>query len=144
MQVVRLFRPYGPGPDRSTVNRVLRRALLGEKIQISRPDGPLIQPVFVEDVCKVIATLSRLEKSAVVDVAGRERLSLKELIRRWADVTGVAVKWQMAPDRAVHDRKVFTSGLAEIDALVTTPIDQGLQIMRSWFSSIDDESSRSQ
>ncbi len=128
LHIVRLFRPYGPGKSTSLVNSAVRRLIDGKPVKLKSPDGPLIQPIFLEDAAKAVAHLLTVNESNIIDLAGRERVSLGKIVRDFAGMANLIPDFFIQPEKAIHDREIKESGVKEIDCLITTPLKQGLKV----------------
>lgn len=127
LKILRLFRPYGPTGDRTLINRLLRRAIADEEIVLAHPDGMKIQPIYLDDICAVVAALLEMKGSFDVDLAGNERMTLGALLRLWGEVSGKDVRYRFSGKVKLHDRRISGTGYRELDVLVKTRVAQGLQ-----------------
>lgn len=86
---LRLFFVYGrgQGPDRF-ITRLVRRVLAGEPVILYGPDGIRVNPVHVADVVRVVAASLVLNGSHVVNVAGPDVLTLRQLTELIAEHIG--------------------------------------------------------
>ena len=78
--VLRLFIPYGIGQDANMlIPQLVHRVRTMEPISLHGQDGLLANPVAVSDVAEVLERCLSLDESATLNVAGPEKLSLREI-----------------------------------------------------------------
>jgi nucleoside-diphosphate-sugar epimerase len=129
IQIIRLFRPYGPSQGNTLINQILKSVVKGQILNLTKPDGPQIQPIHLDDISLVVSYLLNSPKSCIIDLAGRERMTLGELARKAGRIFSVQPKFKVLSQKAEHDRSIRTSGIPAIDRLITTPINNGLRSM---------------
>lgn len=80
---ISIFRPffiYGPGQKRDMLlPRIFDRILNGELIQLQGKDGLTINPTHVEDAANIILACLENPQNSVLNIAGPEALSLREI-----------------------------------------------------------------
>lgn len=80
---ISIFRPffiYGPGQKRDMLlPRIFDRILNGELIQLQGKDGLTINPTHVEDAANIILACLENPQNSVLNIAGPETLSLREI-----------------------------------------------------------------
>jgi nucleoside-diphosphate-sugar epimerase len=77
---LRYFFIYGPGQDRSMlIPRLYDRVRTGEALALQGADGMAINPVHVTDAALATVAALNLTGRATVNVAGPQRLSLREI-----------------------------------------------------------------
>lgn len=86
--VVRLFFPYGAGLERRLVADVGARVREGRPVELREGGRPRINPVFVDDVVALLLRLLEEPGGRVVNAAGPERCSVRELALAWGEVLG--------------------------------------------------------
>jgi UDP-glucose 4-epimerase len=80
MLIIRPFFIYGPGQDNSMlIPRLMNRVINGEAITLNGKDGILINPIYVEDAADLIINAVKLEGSHVLNLAGEEVTSLRQI-----------------------------------------------------------------
>lgn len=90
--VLRFFHPYGPNGDRFLINRLVRRVLRGEEIEIEGEDGLPINPVHITDLAKGIVLALSSGESGIFHFAGPDHVTLRYLIERIGEIAGRRVK----------------------------------------------------
>jgi UDP-glucose 4-epimerase len=87
--VLRLFVPYGVGQDPDMlVPQLVERVRRGDPIHLDGEDGLSANPVAVDDVVSVIERCLALQHSVVMNVAGPEILTLREMATRIGALLG--------------------------------------------------------
>jgi UDP-glucose 4-epimerase len=77
---IRPFFIYGPGQDSDKfVQRMITHTLEGKPIQMTPPDGILTNPIFVNDAAEVFASSLNLRGYHILNCAGEETVSLRQL-----------------------------------------------------------------
>jgi nucleoside-diphosphate-sugar epimerase len=101
--VVRPFFIYGAGqPMDMLMPRLLERVRQGKPITLSSPEGMFLNPVHVEDAARLILRAARLETSALVNLAGPETSSLKNIAHIMGDQFGVEPSFIFSDEPAQH------------------------------------------
>jgi UDP-glucose 4-epimerase len=85
--VLRFFAPYGPGQRGRLVPGLIARVRRGEQVLLGSGGRPRLTPIFVEDAVEVIARALPATGSQVLNVAGDEVVSIRDL----AELIGSAV-----------------------------------------------------
>jgi nucleoside-diphosphate-sugar epimerase len=134
LHIVRLFRPYGPYQGNNLLNRLVQKVWEGETIQLTRSDGPRIQPIYLGDVAKVTEALLDKRGSSVINLAGKERITMGAFLRAFARIASKRPRVTHSEQVAAHDQTVSSTGDKKLDRLITTPLDKGLQFMLDDFS----------
>lgn len=91
--IMRLFVPYGPGQVRRMLPTLAARVRSREPIQLNEGGRPRFNPVYVDDVCRVVLRVLESEAGGgVLNVAGDEVTDVRivsELIGEILDVVPV-------------------------------------------------------
>lgn len=77
--ILRTFFPYGRGQKRRFISNLIEQIKHGKEIALNNDGMPLINPIYVGDLCTIVKKVvdSRLE--GTFNVCGNETLSVKEL-----------------------------------------------------------------
>lgn len=108
---LKLFDTYGPGDSRPKLFSLLRKTACNGEILRMSPGEQLIDLVYIDDVLDAyelaLARLPRVEKSECYAISKSERLSLRDLVKVYADTIerDIHVEWGGLPYRA---REVMT------------------------------------
>ena len=88
---LRIFFAYGPGQKKEMlVPRLVGRVQRGEPVTLEGTDGLQINPVHVRDVVDAVCASMELSGKHVINVAGPETLSLRQMCMAIGDHLGIA------------------------------------------------------
>lgn len=77
--ILRFYAPYGPGQTGRLVPALIGRVRTGSPVTLNGGGRPRMQPVFVADVVRLIARTLDSEGDHVLNVAGDEVASIRDL-----------------------------------------------------------------
>lgn len=86
--VLRLFFPYGKGQKKGIIPLLTNKILSKEPIMIYNRNNPIINPIYITDVTKMLSDSLYLEGSYTINIAGNDHISihdLSELIGEYLD-----------------------------------------------------------
>jgi nucleoside-diphosphate-sugar epimerase len=127
--VARLGAPYGPGQHSRMIPRLIERVRAGEPVQLNDGGRPRMNPMFVEDVCRVFAAALELEGHHVVNVAGDEVVGIDDLARLIGEAVGREPVLEQGGGGAPGDVIADTTKLhALLDVRPLTPLSEGLRV----------------
>ena len=91
--ILRPFFIFGPGQkEHFLIPRLYRKLMSNEDIELESRNGPKMNPIYVQDVCltlkKLIDHLEFLEKRFILNVAGKELVSLRAIISEIRNLVG--------------------------------------------------------
>lgn len=86
--VLRLFFVYGAAQRRMLIASLIDKVVAGEPIVVDGEPGLSINPIHVDDAVRVFEPALTLGRSATLNVAGPERVTLTELVRRIGEIAG--------------------------------------------------------
>lgn len=86
--ILRLFRPYGPGQSGRLLPRLAAAVRRGEPVATGLDGGPRLNPIYVDNVLQVIERALGGSFAGIVNVAGDETVTLRELACRLGSVVG--------------------------------------------------------
>lgn len=93
--VLRFFFIYGPGQRQSMlIPRLVQSVMEGRPIALQGDNGIRINPVYVSDAVRAVAAALQLSTSAVVNVAGPEVWSLRDIGHAIAAAVGKPALFQ--------------------------------------------------
>ena len=95
--IFRFFFVYGPGQTQMMVPTLLGRVLRGQEIVVEGDPGLRMNPIYVDDATRVFQPALELEESDLFNVAGPEAVTLTELVRLMAKVSGGDAHVEHAP-----------------------------------------------
>jgi UDP-glucose 4-epimerase len=126
---LRIFMPYGSGQNpKMLLPNLVRRVQDGTPITLQSSDGMLISPTAVDDVCEAFSRCLRAKTNGVLNVAGGETLSLRQVGEQIGEVLGKPPIFES--DMAQKPRVVVGETTALETALgwsPSTPFSEGLQ-----------------
>lgn len=77
--IVRLFHPYGPGQSHRLIPRMIESIRLGKTITLHAEGRPYVTPLFITDVVLALERLLHSSFQGIVNVAGDEAVSIRQL-----------------------------------------------------------------
>ncbi len=127
--VVRYFFPYGPGQRAGIIPRLANTLNAGQPITLYRQGRvPHINPVFVGDAAEMTHRVLSSAASLVVNCAGPEVVTVKELARRMAAILGVRPQFVAGRDPRVGDMVAsLARGARALGCAPKMSLDAGLQ-----------------
>ena len=87
--VLRPFFVYGAGQRRMLISSLIDKVTAGEPVVVDGDPGLSINPIHVDDAVRSFEPALELGRSATVNVAGAERVTITDLVRLIGDVAGV-------------------------------------------------------
>lgn len=98
--VLRLFFVYGEGQSSTMlIPRIVRSVLQGQPVTLHGTDGLRSNPTYVSDVVEAIESTLRLEGNHLINVAGPEVLSLREVANTIGKHLGREPRFDVYPDQ---------------------------------------------
>lgn len=112
---LRLFFVYGrgQGPDRF-ISRLVRRVHAGESVVLYGPEGIRVNPIHVSDVVRAMAASLGLDGSHVVNVAGPDVLTLRQLTELIAEKVGRKPNFEERPQEVNRDLVADTALMKQL------------------------------
>jgi nucleoside-diphosphate-sugar epimerase len=86
--VLRFFAPYGPGQVNRLIPGLIARVSSGDAVTLRGGGRPRMTPVYVDDAVEAIVRSLESEDHLVLNVAGDEVVSVRELAERIGGVLG--------------------------------------------------------
>jgi UDP-glucose 4-epimerase len=86
--VFRLFAPYGPGQEGRMIPRLAARVRNGEPITLNAGGRPRMNPIYVDDAIRLLVKAVERDGHHVLNVAGDETVSIRELAELIGEVVG--------------------------------------------------------
>lgn len=127
--VLRYFFPYGPGQRAGIVPRLAISLKEGRPITLYRQGRvPHLNPVFVDDAADLTRLALASSKDLVVNCAGAEVVTVRELARRMATILDVTPQFVAGRDPRVGDMVASLALSArQLDFTARVRLDAGLQ-----------------
>lgn len=124
--VLRFFFIYGPGAGQTLVPRLAERILSGEEIRVEGTPGMRMNPIYVDDAAAAVERALGLRRSAVVNVAGAEVVSISDLVLSLGRALGREPLLRNS-DESPGDMVADTVRMRELlGASASTPLADGL------------------
>jgi UDP-glucose 4-epimerase len=101
--ILRFFAPYGPGQRGRLVPGLVARVRAGERVLLGGGGRPRLTPIFVDDAVEVILRALAATGSQVLNVAGDEVVSIRDLAELIGAALGRDPVFVDAPNGAVGD-----------------------------------------
>jgi nucleoside-diphosphate-sugar epimerase len=86
--ILRLVAPYGPGQRNRMIPRLVESVRQGRAITLNEGGRPRINPIYVDDVVRVVEAALAAEGNHLLNVAGDEAVTIRELSERIGKVVG--------------------------------------------------------
>ena len=116
--ILRYFFIYGRGQRRSMLlPSIYDRVNLGEKIDLVGDGGLVINPVHVDDAARATVESLALRDSKIINVAGPQVLSLREISELFGEVLGRKPVFQSQEGREVR----LLADVSSMTALLSPP-----------------------
>ena len=125
---LRIFAPYGPGQQGRLVADLVGRVATGRAVTLRGGGHPHLNPIYVDDVAEVIVEALAAPKPRVVNVAGAEVLSIREMASVIGRVVGREPHFEDVPGDAPLDLVADTTLLRRHFRLPQpqTPFERGI------------------
>jgi UDP-glucose 4-epimerase len=123
---LRPFFIYGPEQEGMLVPNLAARVLAGDEVTVQGDPGIAITPIHVDDAVRAVAAAVELDRSAVLNVAGSETVTMTELVTRLAEAAGRESRIRHA-DGGGHDLVADTTRMHELLGVTPqVPLRDGL------------------
>lgn len=100
--VLRPFVMYGPAQDRTMlIPRLIDSIRSATPVQLAGEHGMKLNPIYVDDAARAVDTVVATPRSGVVNLAGPEVLSLREIADQIGDALGARPLFERVPRPAV-------------------------------------------
>jgi nucleoside-diphosphate-sugar epimerase len=111
------------------IPRLIDRVRAGEPVQVNDGGRPRMNPMYVDDLCRVFTAALRLEGHHVVNVAGDEVVGIDDLARLIGEAVGREPVLEQADGGAPGDVMADTTKLhALLDVRPLTSLNEGLRV----------------
>lgn len=123
---LRYFFIYGPGQEGMMMPGLIGRVGAGQPVTLAGEEGIRINPVYVDDAAAAtIAAAGLAESSGVIDVAGPETVSIKDIAETIGRELGTEPQFEHGP--AAPDLVADTARMATRLAAPAVPPAEGLR-----------------
>jgi UDP-glucose 4-epimerase len=91
VQILRLFFAYGPGQRKERlVPRLIERVRTGEPIALANGVGPLLNPIYIDDLVEWIDRILAIDDDLILNIGGPETMTLRAVVETIGAIAGVA------------------------------------------------------
>lgn len=98
VDLLRIFSPYGPGQQATRlIPDIIRRVREGRAVTVRENGMPALTPVYVSDVVAVILARLTAADSVTMNVAGEERVGIREVAECAAALLGCEAVFEINP-----------------------------------------------
>ena len=129
VSVLRLFFMYGPRQRNDMfLPRLIQRITKGEGISISPNGGIRVNPIFVDDVAKLLASLLGSQTPQIVNIGGPDIVSIREIAEYIGQVISRDPLFEIGADSSdvIADITIMRNFLGDIRL---TPFAEGLRTL---------------
>jgi nucleoside-diphosphate-sugar epimerase len=98
---LRLVAPYGPGQTGRLIPALIERVRAGREVMLNEGGRPRLNPIYVDDVVRVVLRALELPGHRVVNVAGDEVVSVRELAEAIGEALGTEPVFEESGGTAV-------------------------------------------
>jgi nucleoside-diphosphate-sugar epimerase len=126
--VLRFFAPYGPGQVNRLIPGLIARVSNGDAVTLRGGGRPRMTPIYVDDVVESIVRALASSEQLVLNVAGDETVSIRDLGERIGAIVGRAPVFEDAGGEAPGDLIADNSRLhGLLGSRTLVPLDEGLR-----------------
>ncbi len=126
--ILRLVVPYGPGQAGRMIPALANRVANGEAVTLNDGGRPRMNPLYIDDVIRIVLHLLELDRPAVLNVAGDEAVSIKEIAETIGRVVGREPQFEDGSASAPGDLVADTTRLHKLfDLRPLVPLEEGLR-----------------
>ena len=126
--ILRLVVPYGPGQVGRMIPALANRVANDDPVTLNDGGRPRMNPLYIDDVVRVVLAVLELDRSVVLNVAGDEAVSIKELAETIGRVVGREPRFEEGSAPAPGDLVADTRHLHELfDLRPLVPLEEGLR-----------------
>jgi nucleoside-diphosphate-sugar epimerase len=126
--VLRLVAPYGPGQQARMIPGLISRVRGGEPVTLKAGGRPRMNPIYIDDAVRVFVEALERDGHHVLNVAGDETVSIRELSELIGECLGRKPVFEGAEAADAGDIVADTTKLHELFTLrPLTPLSEGLR-----------------
>jgi UDP-glucose 4-epimerase len=127
--VLRLVVPYGPGQQARMIPGLIGRVREGTPVNLNAGGRPRMNPFYIEDVVRTLLGVLELNEGAVLNVAGDEPATVRELAELIGAAVGREPIFEEGEGNVPGDIVADTSRLHELlDLRPLVPLAEGLRL----------------
>lgn len=125
--IMRLVAPYGPGQRHRMIPRLLASVREGRPITLNAEGRPRMNPIYIDDVVQIVLAALESDGHQVVNVAGDEAVTIRELAETIGNAVGLEPVFEegtaVSGDVVAENRRMREA--FGLDSLV--PLELGLK-----------------
>jgi UDP-glucose 4-epimerase len=126
--ILRLVVPYGPRQAGRMIPALANRVANGEPVTLNDGGRPRMNPLYIDDVVRVVLGVLELDRPVLLNVAGDEAVSIKEIAESIGRVVGREPMFEEGTGSAPGDLVADTTRLHElVDLRPLVTLEEGLQ-----------------
>jgi nucleoside-diphosphate-sugar epimerase len=100
--VLRLYFPFGPDQRKERlIPRLISRVSRGEAIQLKGQNGPVISPLYIDDLTQWMGLLLENDARGTFNLAGKDRISIRQLSEKIGKLVGKQPRFEEQTGEAV-------------------------------------------
>jgi nucleoside-diphosphate-sugar epimerase len=129
--ILRLFAPYGPGQQGRLIPQLIARVRDGRPVVLRAGGRPRLTPIYLDHVVDVLEQAIDANDTALVNVAGDEILSIRDMAEAIGRVVGSEPRFEHALDEGQEDLIGDTTAL-RLQFRLPAPLvtfEQGIEAM---------------
>jgi nucleoside-diphosphate-sugar epimerase len=101
--ILRLYFPFGPGQRRERlIPRLIDRVSRGEAISIKGRHGPMISPLYIDDLTQWMRLLLESDARGTFNLAGRDCISIRQISEKIGKLIGEQPRFEVQPGEPVN------------------------------------------
>ena len=93
---LRIYRPYGPGQKDRLIPKLAESIRKGIPVFVENGERPLLSPIYIDDLAEAFDRVLNRSCSGILNLAGSQIVSMKELIERIGEAVGSKPKIEEA------------------------------------------------
>jgi nucleoside-diphosphate-sugar epimerase len=126
--VLRLVVPYGPGQEARMIPGLIGRVREGTPVSLNAGGRPRMNPLYIDDVVRALLGVLELDESVVLNVAGDDAVTIRELAELIGEAVGREPVFEEGDGTAPGDIVADTSRLHQLlDLRPLVPLAEGLR-----------------
>lgn len=130
--ILRFFFVYGPGQRRSMlIPRLIDSVRDGRPVTLQGPDGVRLNPTYVDDAASAVRGALALESSHIINVAGTETVTMRELAGLIGSAVGRKPSFDVRKEEAPRHLVADTTKMRRLLGGPTVTIAAGLATILS-------------
>lgn len=129
VEILRLGTPYGKGQqERRMIPTIVDRVRRGKPVTLNNGVGnPRVTPIYVDDLVSIILQLTFMPGSRILNVAGDEHCSVRDLAERAGELFGIPPVFEDADAPGVGDLMLDTTCMRSLGLHAPTNLAAGLR-----------------